>query len=76
MNNQNMMIVDSATPMFTSEFTINGGGPGLLVGGLEIPSGLQHHHSMINEWNPLNLLENNNHHNHNSNGFSGLGGAA
>lgn len=56
-NNQPMMMVDSATPMFTSEFTINGGGPGLHVGGLEIPSLQHHHHSMINEWNPINMLE-------------------
>ncbi|TNV74790.1 hypothetical protein FGO68_gene11890 [Halteria grandinella] len=65
-NNQPMMIVDSATPMFTSEFTINGGGPGLHVGGLEIPSLQHHHHSMINEWNPINMLETTN--NQNSNG--------
>jgi hypothetical protein len=55
-NHGNHMIVDSATPMFTSEFTINAV-PNLAVGGgLEIPS-LIHHHSMINEWNPMNALE-------------------
>lgn len=54
-NNHSMMIVDSATPMFTSEFMINGG---LMVGGLELPAlhSLQHHHSMINEWNPMHTL--------------------
>jgi hypothetical protein len=46
--NNHMMIVDSATPIFTTEFTILAV-PNLLVGGIDsslIP------HDMINEWNP------------------------
>ena len=41
-----MMMVDSATPMFTSEFTIIAA-PTLMIGGLDTSN------HMINEWNPL-----------------------
>ena len=42
-----MMIVDSATPMFTSDFTIL---QGPNMGGVDLALGVP---SMINEWNPL-----------------------
>lgn len=43
------MMMDSATPMFTSEFTIMPP-PSMLVGGIDTALGHAH---MINEWNPL-----------------------
>lgn len=54
------MIVDSATPMFTTEFNIIGGaGQGLPIGGaldnslLMGGNGSHHQGTMINEWNPM-----------------------
>jgi hypothetical protein len=44
-----MMMIDSATPMFTSEFTIMPA-PSMIVGGIDTALGVPH---MINEWNPL-----------------------
>lgn len=58
MINLNMMIVDSATPMFTSEFNFMTGGANLAVGGLESSAiGASSntafmHPALINEWNP------------------------
>ncbi len=50
-------MIDSATPMFTSEFTIMPP-PQLLgtVGPVSLDSGLVPH--MINEWNPMMGVEN------------------
>jgi hypothetical protein len=48
MCHQNMMLVDSATPMFTSEFTIIAA-PTMMMGGLDTGMG-------IHEWNPLGSL--------------------
>jgi hypothetical protein len=44
-----MMMIDSATPMFTSEFTIMPP-PTMMVGGIDTALGAPH---MIQEWNPL-----------------------
>lgn len=44
-----MMMIDSATPMFTSEFTILPA-PSMIVGGIDTALGAPH---MIHEWNPL-----------------------
>jgi len=52
-----MMIVDSATPMFTSEFNFIGGPGVLAVGGLESTAtgagNFHHQAALINEWNPV-----------------------
>ena len=45
-----MMLIDSATPMFTSEFTIIPA-PTLMVGGID--SSTLGASQLINEWNPL-----------------------
>jgi len=45
-----MMLIDSTTPMFTSEFTIMPP-PTLMMGGLDTSLGVAH--SLINEWNPM-----------------------
>ena len=45
-----MMLIDSTTPMFTSEFTIMPA-PTLMMGGLETTLGLPN--NLINEWNPM-----------------------
>ena len=48
--NHPMMLIDSATPMFTSEFTIMPA-PSMMVGGIDTALGAPH---LIHEWNPLN----------------------
>jgi hypothetical protein len=44
-----MMMIDSATPMFTSEFTIMPP-PSMMMGGIDTGLGAPH---PIHEWNPL-----------------------
>jgi hypothetical protein len=47
------MMIDSATPMFTSEFTIMPP-PSMMVGGIDTAMGGP---SLIHEWNPLMAVD-------------------
>jgi hypothetical protein len=49
-NQNHMMLIDSTTPMFTSEFTIMPA-PTMLMGGIDTSLGVPH--NLINEWNPM-----------------------